>query len=206
MFGIQSKIKINKKKRLAWIEPILEQWLRIHRDYLEANDCEDSLFWYNERANVGALAGAIWRSGGYALEEFGAMKGKGEDESSGRVDLYFQYAGRQAVVEAKQSWIYLAPNSRRDFRGLIDKALENARADIIRTQDSLEHEYGFGLAFLPTYAKDSETSDDAMKRLYSEVLKTDCDFFVWMKNTSGDHLISSNGEYCDAIALIGVEV
>lgn len=202
MFGIDSEIKF-KNKKIKWIKPILEQWLRVHRDYIEASDCTDSLFWYNERANVGALAGAVWRSGGYALEEFGATKGKDEDISNGRVDLFIQYAGRQILAEAKQSWIYLAPNSRRDFRNLIDKTLGEARADIKRTQDSLDHEFGFGLAFLPTYSKDPDTSEEAMKRFYLEVKETECDFYVWLKNTSGDHLIGKDDDYCDAIALIG---
>ena len=202
MFGIEFEIKIRNRK-LKWIEPILKQWLRVHRDYIEANNCEDSLYWYNERANVGALAGAIWRSGGYALEEFGAMKGKGDDASKGRVDLFFQYAGRSSAVEAKQAWVYLAENSRKDFRSLIDKTVENARADIARTQDSLDHQFGLGLSFLPTYSNVLEESEDAMKRFYSEVTNTECDFYVWMRNVSGDNLISDKGEYCDAIALIG---
>lgn len=203
MFGIDSEVSIRNKK-IQWLKPVLEQWLRVHRDYMEANDCEDSLFWYNERANVGAMAGAIWRSGGYALEEFGATKGKEADASSGRVDLFFQYAGRQAVVEAKQSWVFLAPSSRRDFRSLIDETLDKAISDIRRTQDSLEHEFGFGFAFLPTYSKEPDASEEAMIRFHSEVKETDCDFYVWLRNTSGKHLVARKGECCDAIALIGV--
>jgi hypothetical protein len=205
MFGIESKIKI-KNNKIQWLKPILEQWLRVHRDYIEANDCDDSLFWYNERANVGALAGAIWRSGGYALEEFGTTKGKDEEASNGRVDLFFQYAGRESVAEAKQSWVYLAHNSRRDFRKLIDKTIKKAQDDITRTQNSLEHEFGFGLAFLPTYSKDPDTAKEAMERFHSYVKKTKCDFYVWLRNTSGEHLIGSKGDYCDAIALIGTLV
>jgi hypothetical protein len=203
MFGIESEINIINKK-LSWIEPILEQWLRVQRDYLEANDCDDSLFWYNERANIGALAGAVWRSGGYALEEFNATKGSGDDISQGRVDLFVQYAGRDSAVEAKQSWVYLAAHSRRDFRKLIDKTLDNAREDVKRTQESLEHEFGLGLAFLPTYSKGVVDSKDAMDRFYLDVKSTKCDFYVWMKNASGKQLISSNDECCDAIALIGI--
>ncbi|WP_067586614.1 hypothetical protein [Endozoicomonas ascidiicola] len=202
MFGIESEIKI-KNKSIKWLAPVLEQWLRVHRDYIEANDCEDSLYWYNERANVGALAGAIWRSGGYALEEFGAQKGKDDEVSNGRVDLYFQYSGRDVVVEAKQSWVYLAPKSRRDFRSLIDTAIGEANDDIRRTQDSLEYEFGLGLAFLPTYSKDSNQTEDAMDRFHREIKNTNCDFYVWLKNTSGKSLIGSKGDCCDAIALIG---
>ncbi|SEL81021.1 hypothetical protein SAMN05216214_1254 [Atopomonas hussainii] len=205
MFGIESEVKIHSKK-LSWLKPVLEQWLRVHRDYIESNNCDDSLYWYNERANVGALAGAIWRSGGFALEEFGAIKGKEEDESKGRVDLFFQYAGKQVVAEAKQSWVYLTGNKKRDFRSLIDKALNSARSDIIRTQGSLEHQYGLGLVFLPTYTKDLENSKEEMGRFLAEINSTECDFFAWLKNTSGENLISYNNEYCDAVALIGVSV
>ncbi|HHJ19511.1 MAG TPA: hypothetical protein ENJ84_06745, partial [Gammaproteobacteria bacterium] len=81
MFGFDVDYIINKKS-LYWIEPIIVQWLRVHRDYIEEFDFKDSLYWYNERGNISALAGAVWRCSGFALEEYSSEKGKDEEKSN----------------------------------------------------------------------------------------------------------------------------
>lgn len=69
----ESEFKINDKK-VEWLLPILEQWISINKEYIEQHKSEDCLHWHNERANIGAFAGAVWKSGGYALEEYSAKK------------------------------------------------------------------------------------------------------------------------------------
>ena len=205
MFGIEYQIKINKAE-LQWLKPLLEGWLRVHRDYLEANDCTDSLYWYNERANIGALAGAIWRSGGYALEEYGAVKGKGADASMGRVDLFFKYAGQNVTVEAKQKWVKLIDSNSCDFKSLIAESIADAVKDIKRTQNASGNGCGLGIAFLPTYSKSIENENKSMRNYCDAIELTNCDFYVWMKNVTGKSLVSSINNHCNAIALVGVMV
>lgn len=66
------------------MEPVLKSWLAVNQAFISGskNDC---LYWYNERANVGAFAAAIWKAEGahgLALEEYSAKKGLGENEST----------------------------------------------------------------------------------------------------------------------------
>jgi len=58
MFGVESDYFVSDE--ILWIEPILIQWLKINREYLEEYDCDDCLYWYNERASISSVAGAVW--------------------------------------------------------------------------------------------------------------------------------------------------
>lgn len=202
MFGANTDYSVLNKS-LIWIEPILVQWLRIQRDYIEAYDCNDSLYWYNERANVSAFAGAVWKCGGHALEEFSAIKGKGEAKSNGRVDLFFYYANHEVICEAKQNWIYLCKNQRKDFNALISSSVESAIKDVQHTLDSNKRKYALALNFFPTYSKKGNDVKTQM-RAFSESIKTHkCSFFAWFENDSGKDIVSSKNNVCNAVALIG---
>ena len=205
LLGMECDIKIYDRK-LKWIRPVLEQWLRVHRDYIEEAGFSDSLYWYTERTNIGALAGAVWRCGGYAVEEYGALKGKDAHESSGRVDLFFMLSEHEVVIEAKQCWMYLATNARRDFQLAISKRLEEAVSDIRRTQESLAHQNAIGIVFFPTYAKDFEGAQESMERFIDAIKATECSFYSLLWNTSENSLVSVNDEHCDAIAMVGVRI
>ena len=66
---------------------------------------DDCLYWYNERATVGSLAGAIWRTGGFAVEEYREPKKRKGKHYMGRTDLWFSLGENNRkcyVVEAKQ--------------------------------------------------------------------------------------------------------
>jgi len=68
---------------------------------------DDAPWWYNERATVGFLAGAIWKYGGWVLEEFGADKfsdQKRKKSFSGRCDIAFGIDDQLYWGEAKQCW------------------------------------------------------------------------------------------------------
>jgi len=53
MIGIKTKIQLNNKIEEVQIwSHILKQWQKINRDYLEDSEFSDSLYWYNERANI----------------------------------------------------------------------------------------------------------------------------------------------------------
>ena len=97
-------IYVIQKKKLKILKPIIEQWLRINREYIEEGDYEDSLYMYNERSTVSSLAGAVWRCGGYAQEEYLATKGDKNNEISGRIDLFFRFSHKNIIIEAKQLW------------------------------------------------------------------------------------------------------
>lgn len=89
---------------LSVLSPILKHWQQLNVAWKDG----DVPWWYNERASVGILAGAIWKYGGdWILEEFGATKLAGPRKKkiySGRCDIAFGVDGQDFWVEAKQCW------------------------------------------------------------------------------------------------------
>jgi hypothetical protein len=63
-------------------------------------------YYFNERANIGLLAGGIWRGdpGNLVLEEYGAPKKSDEGEYRGRFDFWCRAQGCSIYLEAKQTW------------------------------------------------------------------------------------------------------
>ncbi len=89
------------------LAPILQRWSEFMEDSTWGND--DCPWWYNERASISQLAGAIWDRGGWAFEEFSDTKRTPEALSfQGRVDLMFwtsrERNGPQYIAEAKLCW------------------------------------------------------------------------------------------------------
>lgn len=92
LFGVNGKIIVKRhKSEFRKLRPFFEEWLKLNRDYIELTESGDNLYWYNERSNVSAIAGAVWRRGGFAQEEFSSEKGPKSDRKMGRVDLYFHF-------------------------------------------------------------------------------------------------------------------
>jgi hypothetical protein len=99
-----SFIKV-RRKGLRSLRHILEKWVEVHTTYSKREDWEDSIWWCHERPNVGALAAAVWISGGTALEEYSTLKLHKGRKRAGRCDLFFRTKGGKAYAcEAKQLW------------------------------------------------------------------------------------------------------
>jgi hypothetical protein len=202
--GINSNYKI-RKKAFSWLEPVLVQWLRVNRDYMEETDWGDCLYWYNERANVSALAAAMWRCGGFAVEEYSSSKGYGETaQKNGRVDLYLLSNGNEAICEAKMDWIYLCKNQRLNLDDAIDKAIKRATESAEHTLKAYDEGVcGMALNFVAAYWKEGEDVSDSLEALRMSVEKSKCSFFAWLENDSGADIVSSNSNVFNFIALLG---
>lgn len=85
-----------------WHE-LLEEWCMVHERYCRLAE-NDAIFWHPERSNLAALAGAAWRCGWAALEEFPHDKMANRSKFSGRADLYLMSPGPEYFVEAKLVW------------------------------------------------------------------------------------------------------
>lgn len=95
----------------AW-RRILAQLDAVCMEYVESY-CRpgvaiDVPWFYNERASLSQLAGAIWRANpsNLVLEEYACEKGQegGSQRYKGRRDLWFRAEGVQYWGEAKQHW------------------------------------------------------------------------------------------------------
>lgn len=97
-------VKVSKK--LKPLRRIFTQWIwlnvRMGREWSLVNDLP---WWYNERALVSLFAGAIWKCGGDAFEEFVEEKRGGQTGNKGRIDLWFKLGNVEYNAEAKKCWV-----------------------------------------------------------------------------------------------------
>ncbi len=205
MFGVKAKYKIKKQKDIQWLEPVLIQWLKINRDYIEETDYEDCLYWYNERANVSTFAGAMWKCGGFALEEYSAHKSdENENSKKGRIDLYIQSHGNSAVCEAKIEWIYLCEPNRqqKDFAKTISNSIEKANNDLTNTLKMNSNNLGIALNFIVGYSNQDIDITETLASLQNAIEDTECAFFAWLL-VEEKQILSSKNQNFNFVALIG---
>ena len=161
--GFKAKFKIYDKE-LKILRPIVEQWLKINREYIEDYDYEDCLYAYNERSTISSFAGAVWRCGGYAQEEYIAVKG--ENEKNGRIDLYFNFANKDVIVEAKQKFIKLIPNSKKNFEKHITDSFNDSIKDIGETQKANNYgDLNLGISFIVPLWKDGSDQKENLSKI-----------------------------------------
>lgn len=123
--------RVETCSRLRGLRPILERWCKINdqisRDWKSVGDAP---WWYNERASVSVFAGAVWRSGETAFEEFSEQKRSKRLLKAGRFDLWFSAGAREYVGEAKWCWVPFT--SSKGPTGRVGAAMEQAKADARR--------------------------------------------------------------------------
>lgn len=202
MIGQKSEPKINNK-RLDWLYPILKNWIVINKDYIEQFESGDCLYWYNERANISAFAGAVWKSGGFALEEYSTKKGFEANLTNGRIDLYFLNDTNEAIAEAKMAWLYFGNKTRLAIKEQIDRVSENAMRDIKNSLAANPCGLGLGISFISTYWRENYDATAEMQSL-REFMKTyDCAFYAIFENTSGKDIVNLNKNVYNAVVLVG---
>ena len=113
---------------LATLSPVLKYWQTLNEIWVGEGDAP---WWYNERSSVGLLSGAIWKNGGWALEEFGTDKLAGPSNKKktfpGRCDIAFGTDGQDYWGEAKQCWPTL--NGRNNIN-MVTKSLDRASEQV----------------------------------------------------------------------------
>lgn len=114
--------------------PLLE-WTALNRRIGRKWDEFDDMPWrYNERALLSLFAGAVWRTGGDAFEEFSETKFRLNDRSEGhgRVDLWFTTSGGEFRAEAKRQFIPITKEVTQQDRlhELMASAVKDARRNL----------------------------------------------------------------------------
>lgn len=109
------------------LRPVLQAWIDSVQQYNKLFKGNDLPYWYNERANVSVLAGAAWKAGFVALEEYQTQKTSlpakepmavesetPEQPIEGRNDLYIGDQMHEWVIEAKVAYPDLCNAAVRD--------------------------------------------------------------------------------------------
>jgi hypothetical protein len=117
--------------RLRTLGPALEEWISLNAKLgREWQGVGDAPWWYNERALLSVFAGAVWRSGGSAFEEYSELKRGEVQMTSGRVDLWFSTGRHDFWAEAKACEIPFTRNGHQVL-GIV-RHLERAKSDVRR--------------------------------------------------------------------------
>ncbi|OKQ15661.1 hypothetical protein [Vibrio antiquarius] len=141
---------------------IFKEFDAIHREYAHSYSNYDKgkfdlAYFYNERANISILAGAIWRQSEYkalVLEEYSTDKEKQTDDNKdinargyrGRRDLWFCLNEQQFRCEAKQLWWSLESLNEHDFSSAIK--LADREANKIERQYIDGDNFALGIVFI----------------------------------------------------------
>jgi hypothetical protein len=111
---------------------LLQAWLSVCRRYHRMTE-DDRVWNYHERALTGFLAGAVWRAGGVALEEWRTDKKNDDgDRRNGRGDLWLQMPDDLYLhLEAKHTRVLLGQN--------VTAAVEQTKAMFRKAQADARH-------------------------------------------------------------------
>jgi len=204
LFGVDAKIVVKEhKKDFQKLKPIFEEWLKLNRDYIELMESDDNLYWYNERANISALAGAVWRRGGFALEEFSAEKGSKRERKIGRIDLYFHFQGLDAICEAKHLFLYLPEHNKKCLKDKIEDNLRFAFDDLKTTTAATEYKnLGLALSFIVPYYVEGKDVNATEGELDAALQELDCSFYISFKSTTKNIIDVNDGIY-NSVILVG---
>lgn len=204
-----SKVKADGRTQFYGI---LREWNETNIHFAEAWEGESAPWWYNERASLSVLAGAVWRLGGVVFEEFSDEKttrhhrGNLRKSYQGRCDIYFMMGATEFVAEAKWGWSGASqkggdPNPH--ISQLLDAAVEAADRVAKNRQCRL------AIAFVTPYFKPRFKHHDT-EMINSWIQKTgtlaNCAAMAWVFPKECRRLSGSDGNYYPGAAIFIREV
>ena len=193
-----------RSKDLSHWAVILEEWLLIIERFSRIRKGGDSPYGYGERPNVGLLAGAAWRSGCIALNEFAHQKNSEGALSKGRADLVIESPTGSDVIEAKFEWVELGTN----FASKTGQLLNRAGKDAKRSFDSAIHTRALGVAFSAGFILGNQ-AENMRQRIIESVegyLKIDSAFIAYCFPEPERRVRTPEGNFTPGIFMAGIEV
>jgi len=180
----------------------LEAWVKLLDWYVKVWEGRNFPWWFNECASVSTFAGAVWRVGGLALEDFDTVR---SEQSCGRCDLYMRLDEQEFSVEAKQSW-QNARWSKDDVTADIEWHFEQATRQVRDYDDALKMHMGDRLAmvFVVPWLPQSQGHqlNNILDKWCASVQAIDCDAVVWNFAHSDKTLSTDDGYYYPGVALL----
>lgn len=161
--------QINRSNLSHW-SLLLKEWhLLIKRYCIFMEEDEDAPYYYTERANTGVLAGAAWKAGWIALQEFSARK---RAKSIGFADLWICPNNQEMdeYIEVKQEWSLTKASD-----GL-SQAVKDAKKLLV-DKESMR----IGLLFISPaiHEKFESEIDRKIKEAIASIKEMKCDAIAW---------------------------
>jgi hypothetical protein len=199
--------KIKGRKGMSSWACIMEEWMLSIERYTRIMGGDDAPYYYNERANVSVLAGAAWRSGWVALEEFQSEKGyRNKAKTNGRTDLYFANESDEELIEAKFQWICLGSDN---LERMVRETMELATSDAKRTRANSTDVKAIGVGFFPVYKKDSkiEDRDELIEQTIIEFGEQDYHAMGWcFPPEMRDHVSETKGNLLPGVIMLAKNI
>jgi len=170
--GVFAQSSLSHWKRL------LREWCVIHEQYCKLVH-DDAIYWSIERSNLAALAGAAWRLGWAALEEFPQTKTSRRARFAGRTDLYLKSRGRDEYIESKMVWLTLRGGADASAN-IVMQGLESACDDASAVHVTERTERRIGIVFaVPYYPKGRVESLSAFDAVFESLSRQPIDAAAW---------------------------
>ncbi len=198
-------------KDLRVLEPILKKWITVVSEYSAAFGKDDACWWYTERANVGILAAATWKTKDWlALEEYSTTK-RGEikgETKNGRCDLYIGKKNHRSsfALEAKRCYQGIG-GSARDDMAKVFASIKVARDDAGNIENDEANKRlacCFIMPFIRTTKAPSEIDLNNKLTAWLGKLKKEIpwDAIAWNFPKESRVLQNSNGYYLPGVVLV----
>jgi len=172
-------------RELRSLRAVLKEWVRLNRllGRQWSNNGGDLPWWYNERALLSVLVGAVWREGGHAFEEFAELKHRGKQKrlGNGRVDLWFETSGGEFRAEAKYAEIPITNKAQqlRSLHELMRLAVKDAGRNPADGGDSRRLAVAFAVPYLRAGLSE-EKREAQINWFLSLVEDVDHDALAWV--------------------------
>lgn len=195
--------KVRTRKGIQHWDALLEEWLLCIERYCRVAAGDDAPFIYTERANIGLLAGAAWRCGWMALEEFQYQKGyKNKPKWNGRADLYLASESTEEMIEAKFSWLSLWSPKSAPARAtnVLGRAIKAAK----QTKGGHSNLRCLAVAFLPVWlpSKRSDVLEKKIEATIAELSGAEFHALAWCFPKEYRRIENSWGNYMPGIVLV----
>lgn len=197
---------VNVSKDLLSLRAVLKEWVRLNRllGRQWSKHAGDLPWWYNERALLSLFAGAVWRTGGQAFEEFSELKRKEKRKrlGHGRVDLWFEAAGREFRAEAKAAEIPLSARARplEKMRALMLRAVKDAGCNPADGSKSRRLALAFAVPYLSAATKAHELKELTDQFVAFARKEVDHDAIAWYF-ADRENLPAHGGWICPGIVV-----
>jgi hypothetical protein len=164
----------------------LFEWFNVLREYRgdrQVNVEDDVAYWYNERATLSTLAGALWRSRCLVLEEYQTLRqGNGSKAGPGRADLWCKIAGVEYTVEAKQHLTLSYPAAPGSLKRWAEKQLDMAATQCLT--DSYGGPNRLAMVFMVPSLLRAPT-DESLAAWIDTAGKVDAEIKAWYLDATG---------------------
>ncbi len=170
-YTLHKKSKTNAKQ-LPGFDKLIQAWIEVHQQYLNAFQPEDyeTSFPYRERPQVSLLGTAVYFCNGISLQEWLLDK---KSKRVGRNDLWLRLKHNGQThdyfVEAKHDWIGLGKNAIKKLEELVGSATASAKKiqSGSKSQSRIRLALSFATLTFPT--RKLSKSDEELKRFIPQI-------------------------------------